>query len=107
MRTPRRPLAPARRASLALAAAVAGTLALALPASASPLPDVGITSGTYAPTVCPPSVPPPVIPSTPAPALAASGGVPGTAWLALAALGLGGLLLAAGHRLRRTHPSAP
>lgn len=41
-----------------------------------------------------------------APALAASGGVPGTAWLALAALGLGGLLIAASHRLRRTQPSA-
>lgn len=42
-----------------------------------------------------------------APALAASGGVPGTAWLALAALAVGTLLLAAGHRLRRTQPSAP
>lgn len=41
-----------------------------------------------------------------APALAASGGVPGTAWLAAAALALGGLLLAASHRLRRAQPSA-
>lgn len=40
------------------------------------------------------------------PALAASGGVPGTAWLATAALALGGLLLAAGRRLRRPQPSA-
>lgn len=40
------------------------------------------------------------------PALAASGGVPDTAWLAAAALALGGLLLAAGHRLRRPVTSA-
>lgn len=40
------------------------------------------------------------------PALAASGGVPGTAWLAAAALALGGLLLAAGRGLRRPQPSA-
>lgn len=40
------------------------------------------------------------------PALAASGGVPGTAWLALAALAVGGLLLAASRRLRRPRSSA-
>ncbi len=39
-------------------------------------------------------------------ALAASGGVPGTAWLAAAALGVGVLLLAASRRLRRPQPSA-
>lgn len=52
MRSPRRPSTPARRASLALAAALAGTLAVALPADAATypgpgpidIPDIGIAS---------------------------------------------------------------
>ena len=38
-------------------------------ASADPLPASGITSGTYAPTICPPPGPPPPAPPTPASSL--------------------------------------
>lgn len=56
MRAPRRPSAPARRASVALVAAVAGTLAVALPADAATYPGPGsITIPTSGPGIPYPS----------------------------------------------------